>query len=446
MNQLGFGAQGRQQSDQCSISVGRICRAEIRVSLFAIGLFGYQLLQVWARGGSRVMPLWWELLQQCGYFFVLYLTVLCHEFGHGNMARYLGGEIDHILLWVFGGICFSTRVPSHDNRKILRDDLLIVAAGPSTHFLQVTLWGFVLCAVFKLFPQRDLVIGSVLYRRPLEAFLDALNPMGSALLPVWYPFLYDKAYFSALLWSLVGTAIQLNVALFLFNVFFPMYPADGSKLLVSTLMFCCGVPARTAALVLLWASVPCGIFFIGWSLKTFVLGVQAGQGQAAMLNSVMGFLGVMSLVEAYKIWELRRVRRLHTHPLFQTARSWNRVDRDRFGQVNRVNVSEFDDEHPLTSGGACREACIGLCGVCSPSEERGCSCLSCLCPCFFSVRRPDGLQPEAVPPSPANPAALQEVRAQRERGLLNQLDQQEADRRRGVRGLQESRLNQQSSG
>ena len=32
--------------------------------------------------------------------------------------------------------------------------------------------------------------------------------------------------------SLAGTAIQLNVALFLFNVFFPMYPADGSKLLV----------------------------------------------------------------------------------------------------------------------------------------------------------------------------------------------------------------------
>merc|ERR1740138_158636 len=61
-------------------------------------------------------------------------------------------------------------------------------------------------------------------------------------------------YWAALLWYLVGSAVRLNVALFLFNVFFPMYPADGSKLLVTSLMFCCGLAPRKAANVLLFVS------------------------------------------------------------------------------------------------------------------------------------------------------------------------------------------------
>jgi len=60
-------------------------------------------------------------------------TVLCHEFGHGSMARWIGGEIDHILLWPFGGICFSSRPPGvTDPRKLLENELKVVAAGPST--------------------------------------------------------------------------------------------------------------------------------------------------------------------------------------------------------------------------------------------------------------------------------------------------------------------------
>eukprot|EP00413_Alexandrium_margalefii_P042496 CAMPEP_0204601108 /NCGR_PEP_ID=MMETSP0661-20131031/55830_1 /ASSEMBLY_ACC=CAM_ASM_000606 /TAXON_ID=109239 /ORGANISM="Alexandrium margalefi, Strain AMGDE01CS-322" /LENGTH=361 /DNA_ID=CAMNT_0051611951 /DNA_START=333 /DNA_END=1418 /DNA_ORIENTATION=+ len=359
------------------------------------------------------------------------------------MARYLGGEIDHILLWVFGGICFSTRAPSHDNRKILRDELLIVAAGPSTHFAQVAVWGFALCLVFKAFPQTDAIVGPVLYAHPREAFIDALNPLGFALMPAVFPFLVDGAWGSAMLWSLVGSAIQLNVALFLFNVFFPMYPADGSKLLVSTLMFCCGVAARTAAMVLLCVSVPCALFFIGWSLRTFIAGVSAGQGQAAMLNSLMGFMGLMSLVEAYKIWELRNARRLYTHPLFLTARSWNRTEHDGTGRVHRINVSDLDDEQPFSvEGGACREVCAALCCASCPSEDRRCGCLACLCPCLFSVQEPER-GAEAVAPGMAQSPQALEVRAQRERRLLGQLDRQAAERNMGVRGLQEERLAQQ---
>ena len=55
-----------------------------------------------------------------------------------QMARKLGGEISHILLWPFGGICFSSRDRRiEDPRTLIKNDLLIVGAGPTTHFFQV---------------------------------------------------------------------------------------------------------------------------------------------------------------------------------------------------------------------------------------------------------------------------------------------------------------------
>ena len=60
-----------------------------------------------------------------------------------------------------------------------------------------------------------------------------------------------------------------------------MYPADGSKLLVTSLMFCCGVPARRAAFILLCVTIPCVILFIGYSAMTLIGGLRAGYGGAA---------------------------------------------------------------------------------------------------------------------------------------------------------------------
>jgi len=391
-------------------------------------MVGYQLVQVLSRhvNNQSPFPLWWELLQQSLEFMILYATVLCHEFGHGNMARRLGGEIDHILLWIFGGICFSTRQPTHDNRKILRDEFLIVAAGPTTHFFQAPAWGVVLCAVFFICPQPH---GGVPFQHPGEAFAAALLPWGSGLSQVWGTLASQGRLGSALLWSMVGSAIQLNVALFLFNIFFPMYPADGSKLLVTSLMFFCGVPARRAALILLCMTIPCGILFVGYSAVTLFGGLSSGHGSAAMVNSISGFMGIMSLMEAYKIWELRRARRLHTHPLFQAARSWNRTARDTFGVVQRINVSDFDDEEPLRGSLRCMDF---FC--CRSSESSDRSCLSCCCPCLFGQR--DAGQ-DLVRTS-ASPAAAEDVRARREQ-ILAQVDMQAADRQRTVRDLVDSR-------
>merc|ERR1719181_1365772 len=56
------------------------------------------------------------------------------------MAKKLGGDISQVLLWPFGGICFTTRPPNRDSRQKLVDDLKIVAAGPATHFPQASVW------------------------------------------------------------------------------------------------------------------------------------------------------------------------------------------------------------------------------------------------------------------------------------------------------------------
>merc|ERR550525_70575 len=75
--------------------------------------------------------------------------------------------------------------------------------------------------------------------------------------------------FAATLWQLFGLGVRLNVTLFLFNVFFPMYPADGAKLLTVGLMSCCGTSARSAATTLIVCSTCCAFLLILYAMYQF---------------------------------------------------------------------------------------------------------------------------------------------------------------------------------
>jgi len=413
------------QSKDFAFHVCVICSASIRMSWFVPMFFGYQLLQL-CRVADHLSwtMLLWRVLQSTGDQFLLLATVLCHEFGHGNMARYLGGEIDHILLWVFGGICFSSRARHEgidQNRKILRDDLVVVAAGPATHIFQAPFWGLFLWLIFSIFaanPEHLQWLNLLGYPNAWRAFVSALHPLyGLSALPT-----SAFGLWPSLFWYLVGSAIRLNVALFLFNVFFPMYPADGSKLLVTSLMFCCGLAPRRAATLLLGVSVPCAVLMICYSLYIVYQGISGGGDPgSSMINGLMGFMGVMSLMESWKIYNLRKTRQLNTHPLFQTARSWNRTDRDAFGVVHRINTSELDDDTPLFTGG---------CG----NVASGCSIIGCLCPCFRTDQRyvAEGTTMASVeasgePRSESFVVRQTELRSQRD-ALLDRLEGQQAQR------------------
>lgn len=345
----GFARQGQVQSQEYALEVCTICRAPIRVSIFLLVFFGYQLIQT-CQAGFRL----WNVLLLCGQEAILILTVLCHEFGHGSAARAIGGEIDHILLWPFGGICFSSRPHAvTDPKRVLRNDLTVVAAGPATHLAMAPVWALLLCAFGEAIGTSSSAtcqgMGCV------WAFADPLGLAGPALLADEHgvPLIGHAA---GLLWQLLGIAIRVNVSLFLFNVFFPMYPADGAKLLTVSLMHCFGVSPRCAAAVLVGCSSCCAVALIGyalWALRT-----------GSVMAGLLGVMGLMSLAESYRIYTFREQQRLHTHPLFLTARSSVVRRRDAHGQFSQLNQADVDD--PVEGGGLPLRGPCCLCLCCGP--------------------------------------------------------------------------------
>eukprot|EP00392_Amoebophrya_sp_AT5.2_P007870 g7889.t1 len=295
----GLGDSGQRQSQDCAFEAAKINGTPIRVSYFLVIMFFYQIVGAY----QQHAPVWWfPILYAVGTQFLLLATILCHEFGHGLMAKYLGGTIAQILLWPFGGICFSTR-PSNilDGRQKIKNELKIVAAGPSTHFLQAPFWVFVLLLQLHF------------YEVPAEVV--SPNDLWYLLIPFSapppVPFAYLPGLISQLFWMLACWAVTTNVYLFLFNVFFPMYPMDSAQILVCSLQLC-SFSAQFAAKALISVSVPMSVLLLlyAWTNRS--------QG---MMPAITGYLACMCLVEAYNIWKLYKARQLHTHRLFELARS-----------------------------------------------------------------------------------------------------------------------------
>jgi len=126
--------------------------------------------------------------------------------------------------------------------------------------------------------------------------------------------------------------------LFIFNVFFPMYPMDGAKLIVCSLQLFCRASARTAASVLIWTSVPLAVLFVGSSL----MGLRGGRG--GMMSGVSAYMGIMCLMETWKIYQLLQSQQLHKHPLFELARSDTQTVEDSLGLSRRLNTVDRDDD------------------------------------------------------------------------------------------------------
>ena len=137
-----------------------------------------------------------------------------------------------------------------------------------------------------------------------------------------------------LLWQLLQWGATINLYLFLFNVFFPMYPMDSAKILVCSMQLC-GAKAVTSAKTLVYLSVPMAFFLIYRAVR----GQGGGQG---FMQGLTAYMAIMCLMEAYKIWTLMKKRQLHTHYLFELARSDTTGD----GNTRRFNTSGLDDAEP----------------------------------------------------------------------------------------------------
>merc|ERR1712151_192970 len=104
------------------------------------------------------------------------------------------------------------------------------------------------------------------------------------------------SWFGYLSYMFLVHAVQINVMLFLFNVFFPMYPMDGAKLIVCSLQLFCGASAICTAKVLIGTSVPLSLFFIVFSLK--------GMAGGGLMPGIAAYMGFMCFVETYRIYRL----------------------------------------------------------------------------------------------------------------------------------------------
>lgn len=319
----GLGGTGAQVSKDCSFGAGTVSGAPLRVSWFLVIFFVYQLIDA---VNNPQLPLWFRVLTVTGNEFLLLLTVLSHEMGHGTMARRCGGEISEVLLWPFGGICFTTRAQGRNSREKLIDDLWIVGAGPATHFPMAAAW-VLLMALFAGACSTVVMVPAWYHLMPFtHAMGPCFDPGMEQCLHTWS---------GMLMYNFLVQAIQMNVMLFMFNVFFPMYPMDGAKLIVCSLQLFCGASARCAAKVLVYTSAPLAVLFIGHSF----MGMHGG----GLQPGITAYMGFMCLMESYKIYNLMKEERLHTHPLFELARSNTRELSDSLGSAHRMNTAERDD-------------------------------------------------------------------------------------------------------
>lgn len=364
---MGLSQWHEVSNKDCSFRLCRMFKVPVRMSYFVPAFWAYQLVVIakhWRTWPASELVC--AALQATGVQVILQATALCHELANVKVARDFGGSIEHLMLWIFGGTysCKPAQTAASEMR-MLRNEWKVMLSGSLTHFLQTPIWVLLLWFLFKLFcahcedqqhgtgnngTGNDTWTASNVtgYTSAAAAIITAMNPI--EVLEV-AEVSQNCGMWSALEWSLAGWGIQLNVALFLFNVFCPMYPADGSKLLVWTLLFVCKVSIQTAALILIGVTYVISIALTslgGYCTYLMFVSITKSQYDAwkfqYTFGALVGWMSAQCGLEAKYIWKLRRDRQLHTHPLFYFARSVSLVQRDPLGVFHRINNSNEDDE------------------------------------------------------------------------------------------------------
>jgi hypothetical protein len=115
--------------------------------------------------------------------------------------------------------------------------------------------------------------------------------------------------------SIIYNAIDLQVLLFLFNVFLPIYPLDGGKIFIC-LIRCCSEPSdNTLANICITTSLLFGGALTGYCIYR--------------MNWFGVFLCAWLLYQIYEMWVMKRKNELHLHPLFRKDTTVSTVQKVR---------------------------------------------------------------------------------------------------------------------
>lgn len=179
-----------------SVALCKLCRG---IDLHVHAYFPYYIVWIIFGNLSTVAQnsdyVGWIIFEKSMHVVFLFGTVLIHELGHSFMTLYVGGTVSKILLWPFGGIAYCG---FHRNVK---KQLAVSCAGPAVHIPLFLAFFF----IWKVADTCD---------------ADNFNPFG---------------YFNpstCFITNILNAGMALQIMLFCFNVFVPIYPLDGAKIFI----------------------------------------------------------------------------------------------------------------------------------------------------------------------------------------------------------------------
>jgi len=206
----------------------------------------------------------------------LFVTVLSHELGHCGMCLRLGGRVERILLWPFGGLAYIGHPDDPENWA--RNDLSISLAGPATHFPLVICFLLLWLAV------------------PPHVLLWDYSPSRLG---------YGESDAASLVfWLFFNWLVKFQVILFVFNLCVPMYPLDGGRVLCDSMMLA-GHSVEASAKVTIGVTLPLAAGAILWGFLTS--------------SYLLIAMAVYILVGAYRMHQMLEGGQIHQHPQFAAA-------------------------------------------------------------------------------------------------------------------------------
>src|SRR5438094_102274 len=263
----------REEALTPSIRLGRIFGIEIGFNWSLIFIFAWitwlLATAILPASASGYPPLLYWVISAVGAI-LFYACLLAHELSHALVARSHGVKVAGITLWLFGGVSRLEGEPTS-----ARSEALIAGVGPLTSF----------------------VVAGI-------AFVLALVTSNSALIS-----------------SLFGWLLFVNVALGLFNLV-PAFPLDGGRLLSSIFWWRTGSRqtgvhnavrvGRVFAYLMIAAGVlelflggganGIWIAFLGWFLLSAAASEEAGSTVRTLLRSVPVSAAMTSPVVTLPDW------------------------------------------------------------------------------------------------------------------------------------------------